>query len=205
MQSFSKRFLKFKAASKLQKGATLSFASRPISMKMAKKVMPMVGMAGASLYLMNSAKFGSFSTASRFASAEEEFKLHEITGHEELEEGGLMPLKVGEDDGDKIVIAKYQGKLYALSNSCSHLGVPMAFGVLFDDKLICPAHNAAFSILDGFPEEAPAKNALQTFEVVEKDGKFFVKLPSDFKSSVVTHMATRDKSNKNNLNHTPIF
>jgi apoptosis-inducing factor 3 len=199
MQSFSKRFLKFNAATKLRNGATLSFATRPVSMKMAKKIMPFVGMTGASLYLMNTAKFGSLSSNSRFASAEEEYKLHEITGHEDLEEGGLMPLKVGEDDADKIVIAKYQGKLYALSNSCSHLGVPLAFGVLFDDKLICPAHNAAFSILDGFPEEAPAKNALQTFEVVEKDGKFFVKLPSDFKSTVVTHMATRDKSNNNKI------
>jgi nitrite reductase/ring-hydroxylating ferredoxin subunit len=46
-----------------------------------------------------------------------------------------------------------------------------------DDKVVCPFHNAAFSILTGEPEHAPALDGLPVFEVIEKDGKVFVKIP----------------------------
>jgi nitrite reductase/ring-hydroxylating ferredoxin subunit len=46
--------------------------------------------------------------------------------------------------------------------------------MLFDDKVLCPAHGAGFSVVDGTPELAPGLNGLPTFPIVERDGKFFV-------------------------------
>lgn len=92
-----------------------------------------------------------------FIDAEEEYKLVEITKAGELSNGEMYALKVGDEDSDKVLVAKYQDKLYSVGNFCTHFGVPLSQSVLFDDKVICPAHNAAFSIINGYPEYAPAK------------------------------------------------
>jgi nitrite reductase/ring-hydroxylating ferredoxin subunit len=39
--------------------------------------------------------------------------------------------------------------------------------MLFDDKVLCPAHAAGFSIVTGEPEYAPGLNGIPTFGVVE--------------------------------------
>ena len=79
----------------------------------------------------------------------------EITFAHTLKEGEMQALKVGEKDNEKVLIARYQGKLYATGNFCSHFGVPLDGGMLFDDKVLCPAHAAGFSITTGQPENAP--------------------------------------------------
>lgn len=76
----------------------------------------------------------------------------EIAFAGELGEGEMRTVKVGDADGDKVLIARYQGKLYATGNFCSHFGVPLEGGMLFDDKVLCPAHAAGFSIITGEPE-----------------------------------------------------
>ena len=86
----------------------------------------------------------------------------------------MRAIKVGEKDGDKVLISRYGGKLYATGNFCSHFGVPLEGGMLFDDKVMCPAHAAAFSVLDGAPENAPGLDGLPTFKIIESDGKVFV-------------------------------
>jgi 3-phenylpropionate/trans-cinnamate dioxygenase ferredoxin subunit len=74
------------------------------------------------------------------------------------------------------LVSRYNGKLYATGNFCSHFGVPLDGGMLFDDKVLCPAHAAGFSVVTGEPELAPALNGIPTFPIIEKDGKFFVEL-----------------------------
>ena len=76
----------------------------------------------------------------------------EIDFAEQLEEGTKKPLKVGEGEQDKVLIARYNGRIYAVGNFCSHFGVPLEYGELFDDKLLCPAHGAGFSVVSGEPE-----------------------------------------------------
>ena len=106
---------------------------------------------------------------------------------------------MGPEDGDKILISKYKGKLYATGNFCSHFGVPLEGGMLFDDKVLCPAHAAGFSVVTGEPETAPGLDGLPSFPVVEKDGKFFVQLPKGaLPKSVSQPLSKRDPSNTNN-------
>lgn len=48
----------------------------------------------------------------------------------------------------------------------------MNTGILFDDKVMCPWHGAAFSVVTGALDGAPARDGLPKFIVTEKDGKF---------------------------------
>jgi len=72
-------------------------------------------------------------------------------------------LQVGEGNDQKVLIARYQGKLYSTGNFCSHFGVPLGFGVLVDDKVMCPAHAAGFSIMTGAAESAPGLDGIPSF------------------------------------------
>ena len=129
--------------------------------------------------------------------AEGKVKDVEIDFANELEEGMKRVLKVGETDSDKVLIAKYNGKVYAVGNFCSHFGVPLEYGEMFDDKLLCPAHGAAFSVISGEPESAPALDGIPTFPVVEREGKFFVQIPEEGLPKKATQQLTaRDPENK---------
>jgi nitrite reductase/ring-hydroxylating ferredoxin subunit len=75
----------------------------------------------------------------------------------------MRALKIGPKDEDKILIAKYQGKIHALGNACPHFGAPMHTGLLVDDKLLCPWHTAAFSVVTGALEGAPSLDGLPVF------------------------------------------
>lgn len=79
-------------------------------------------------------------------------KLVEINFASELSEGDMRGLQVSDKKEDKVLVARYQGKLYATGSSCSHFGVDLTFGMLFDDKIMCPSHTASFSVVDGTPE-----------------------------------------------------
>jgi len=46
--------------------------------------------------------------------------------------------------------------------------------MLFEDKVLCPAHAAAFSIVTGEPEKGPVMDGIPSFEIVERDGKAYV-------------------------------
>eukprot|EP00344_Euplotes_crassus_P001726 CAMPEP_0196999556 /NCGR_PEP_ID=MMETSP1380-20130617/4701_1 /TAXON_ID=5936 /ORGANISM="Euplotes crassus, Strain CT5" /LENGTH=629 /DNA_ID=CAMNT_0042416519 /DNA_START=17 /DNA_END=1906 /DNA_ORIENTATION=+ len=199
---FTRRVLQFKKPA-VGLGRTFSTRSTFANiragafMRSSRRVLPALGFSLGAFYGMKHLNYSSkFRFSTQMAEAQEEFKEIEVTGHENLGEGEMMAFQVGPKDGDKILIAKYQGKIYALSNFCSHFGVPLAGSVLLEDKVICPAHNAAFSIVDGYPEYAPALNGLPTYETYEKDGKLFVKLPPNYKASKQVDMATRDESNK---------
>jgi len=113
-----------------------------------------------------------------------------------LGEGEMKVLKVGEADDEKVLIARYQGKLYSTGNFCSHFGVPLNNGQLFDDKVLCPAHAAGFSIITGQPEQAPGLDGIPSFPVVEREGVSYVQLPAEgLPRKVPMPLTKRDPSN----------
>lgn len=101
----------------------------------------------------------------------------EIDFANELKDGDMKELKVGPKDEDKVLIARVNGKIHAVGNYCSHFGAPMSTGLLFDDKVLCPWHAAAFSVVTGAVENAPGIDGLPKFDVAQKDGKYFVSVP----------------------------
>ena len=107
-------------------------------------------------------------------------------------------VKTGDGQNDKVLIVRYQKKLYAVGNFCSHFGVPLEGGQLFDDKVLCPAHAAGFSVITGESETGPGRDGLPTFPIVQRDGQNYVQVPKEDKlpGNVVMPMAKRDPDNK---------
>ncbi|EAS02251.1 pyridine nucleotide-disulfide oxidoreductase (macronuclear) [Tetrahymena thermophila SB210] len=94
-----------------------------------------------------------------------------------LQEGQKIDVQVGPKEEDSVLVAKVDGKYYCVSNKCPHFGFSLSKGVMFYDKVVCPLHNAAFSVKDGAAEGGPVVNGLENFEIVEKDGNLHIKVP----------------------------
>ncbi len=90
---------------------------------------------------------------------------------------------VGEGDvrivhvNDKaILLARWKGKVYALSAYCPHNGGLLEEGRLVDGEVECPRHGARFLVLNGGAMRPPAEWGLATYEVNEENGKISVAL-----------------------------
>lgn len=92
-------------------------------------------------------------------------EFYEVTLKDDLQEGEARSVQVGPEEADAVLLCKVNGKLHCVSRSCPHYGVNLAFGVLFGNKIKCPAHNATFNVTDGAPDEGPMLDGLQKFPV----------------------------------------
>ncbi|KAJ5761406.1 Pyridine nucleotide-disulfide oxidoreductase dimerization [Penicillium manginii] len=88
----------------------------------------------------------------------------------------------GVDDG-KVLLVKTGNTVHALSPRCTHYGAPLKGGVIEGERLTCPWHGACFNITTGDVEDAPALNALNKYEIIEKDDGVYIEAEeSDIKS-----------------------
>lgn len=134
--------------------------------------------------------------ASKEQTAEADSGLTEVLVDFKLGEGEMQELKVGEGKQDKVLVANFQGKLYAVGNYCSHFGAPLSWGMLFEDKVMCPFHAAAFSVVTGAPELAPALDGIPRYDVVERNGKHYVQVQLPLKQRETMPMVKRDPKDK---------
>ncbi len=65
---------------------------------------------------------------------------------EDLEENTPTRAEVA---AEAVVLVKRGTKVYALANSCAHLGGPLAEGSLQEGCIVCPWHGSAFNLEDG--------------------------------------------------------
>jgi NADPH-dependent 2,4-dienoyl-CoA reductase/sulfur reductase-like enzyme/nitrite reductase/ring-hydroxylating ferredoxin subunit len=110
---------------------------------------------------------------------------------QEVAEGSML---LGHADGEPVLLARSQGKLYAMGAVCSHYGGPLAEGLLTGDHVRCPWHHAQFCLKDG-KARAPALNPVTCWKVEENAGRARVtgkapeappaKAPANSPSSVV--------------------
>lgn len=70
-----------------------------------------------------------------------------------------------EAGGNKIVLVNAGGNIYALEDSCSHLGAPLSLGFVAKDSIACEWHGACFDLKTGEALSAPAKDAVPVFEI----------------------------------------
>ena len=82
-------------------------------------------------------------------------------------------------DGVDVMIAKQDGRLYALANRCSHRGGPLADGELEDGCVTCPWHGSAFRLADGGIERGPASVPQPAYEARVSDGQIEVRQTTD--------------------------
>lgn len=99
-----------------------------------------------------------------------------VANHKDLKEGEMKQVNA---DGTDILIAKLEGKVFAVGAHCTHYGAPLAKGALCGKHVICPWHHAWFDLTNGNLLEPPALDALPRYEVDIKDNQIFVGLPEE--------------------------
>jgi cytochrome b6-f complex iron-sulfur subunit len=81
-----------------------------------------------------------------------------------------------------IWIVRYQGKIFALSTTCTHLGCTPNW-LEADQKFKCPCHGSGFYIT-GVNFEGPAPRPLERWAIGEEDGQLVVDKSKKFQSEL---------------------
>ena len=90
----------------------------------------------------------------------------------ELHEGEPKRVDVA---GIRILFVRNQSGIFAIGERCSHLGGPLAEGLLENGTIRCPWHGSRFSIQDGSVVEGPAAFDQACFETRERGGSIEVR------------------------------
>lgn len=89
----------------------------------------------------------------------------------ELPEGSS---KVTHYHGEQIALFNVGGRVYAISNRCSHANGPLTEGRIEGATVICPWHDSQFDLATGQPLRTPAQRPVETYEVKIEDGAIYL-------------------------------
>ena len=78
-------------------------------------------------------------------------------------------------NGTSILLVRRGSQVYALAETCSHLGGPLSEGKLDGDVIQCPWHGSRFSIRDGHVVDGPAVHPQPCLEARIRAGKVEVR------------------------------
>lgn len=98
----------------------------------------------------------------------------------DVPEGGMT---MREHDGRQVMLAKIDGKIYAMNDVCTHRGAPLHMGELGQagspQLLTCPWHAAHFDVTTGkVYQETPWATDTETYPVeVEGEDVYVVLTP----------------------------
>ncbi|WP_226064711.1 DUF2231 domain-containing protein [Kaistella polysaccharea] len=96
-----------------------------------------------------------------------------VLAENELQNNSMKSVKAGEIS---VLLAKQNNKIYAIANTCSHLGGPLNEGELLEGgKVKCPWHDSVFSLEDGCVINGPASEKQPQFEIRLRNGQIEVK------------------------------
>lgn len=155
---------------------TASLIARRGKSRQSGVAMSMLGyaIAGFSAYLGGHLVFGEQlgvdHTATQDADKPEEFT--SVMREADLKE--RTPVRVMAGDV-AVLLVRIDGKINAISNTCTHLGGPLNEGQLEGDSIRCPWHGSRFCLSDGEVLEAPATFPERAFDVRVKAGKIEVR------------------------------
>lgn len=94
-----------------------------------------------------------------------------VANEADLQEGGLLGAEV---DGQRIVLAKLQGNIYALGSVCTHMRGDLSKGWIDGEMVRCPLHRSGFDLKTGEAVRPPAKEAEPVYNVKVEDGQIWV-------------------------------
>lgn len=79
----------------------------------------------------------------------------------------------------KVLLVRRAGQIYCLSETCSHLGGPLAEGKLQGRAIECPWHGSRFSLDDGSVLQGPATHPQPCFETRVRNGQIEIRSPGE--------------------------
>jgi nitrite reductase/ring-hydroxylating ferredoxin subunit/uncharacterized membrane protein len=88
---------------------------------------------------------------------------------------GEGELRAAEADGRAVVLARVQGEVHALGDTCAHRGGSLSEGELVGDCVECPLHGSRFRLADGAVERGPSAYPQPVYDVRVQDGRIAVR------------------------------
>jgi nitrite reductase/ring-hydroxylating ferredoxin subunit len=76
-----------------------------------------------------------------------------------------------------LVLVRQDGQVYALVDSCAHLGGPLSEGTVEEDSIRCPWHGSRFALDDGQVLEGPSTFPQPCFQARIRSGQVEVRAP----------------------------
>ena len=73
------------------------------------------------------------------------------------------------------MLVRRRDSIFALRDTCSHLGGPLSEGRLEGNGIVCPWHGSKFCLEDGKVLNGPAVFPERCFDVRVRDGKIEVR------------------------------
>jgi nitrite reductase/ring-hydroxylating ferredoxin subunit/uncharacterized membrane protein len=95
-----------------------------------------------------------------------------VLSQSELPENELKRVKAGDMP---VLLLRRGERIYAIAETCAHLGGPLSEGKLEDASVRCPWHGSLFSLEDGRVLEGPSVHAQPVFEVRTRNGQIEVR------------------------------
>ncbi len=166
-------------------GATLLYTSS-FFMRKKRKTRPaavalsMMGYAisGAAAYLGGHLVFGEQIGVDHTATADvtKPERFTKVIALDDLKENKPTEVDAG---GVAVVLVKRGERIFALSNTCPHLGGPLAKGKLVGDAIQCPWHQSELALEDGHVVNGPTTFPARCFEVRIRVGQVEVRAAKD--------------------------
>jgi nitrite reductase/ring-hydroxylating ferredoxin subunit/uncharacterized membrane protein len=95
-----------------------------------------------------------------------------VLAESELRENELRRVDAS---GMPVLLVRKGNRIYAIAETCAHLGGPLSEGELEDATVRCPWHGSRFSLEDGRVLEGPSVHAQPVLEVRVRDGRIEVR------------------------------
>lgn len=93
----------------------------------------------------------------------------------EIKEGQMKPVRVA---GRPILLVRYGGQIFGISNRCPHEGCSFERGILREYFVMCPCHGWKFDIRNG--EYVENKGiVLATYQCKIQNGKVYVEIDDE--------------------------
>jgi len=95
-----------------------------------------------------------------------------VLGESELRENELQRVTA---NGMPVLLVRRGERIYAIGETCAHLGGPLSEGQLEDTSVRCPWHGSCFSLEDGRVLEGPSVHAQPVLDVRIRNGQIEVR------------------------------
>lgn len=102
---------------------------------------------------------------------------HAVIALADLEEN--KPTHV-HSEHDDLVLVRNGDTVYALAQSCAHLGAPLSDGKVEDGCIVCPWHKSRFRLEDGHAEAGPTAYGQPHYETRVRNGMVEVRLDGEY-------------------------